>query len=213
VPVVSDDAATWQMIHDERARAADMLESLSPEQWSASTLCGDWNVRQVAAHIMNAGEQTTVRFMKGLVVNGFRFNVMMDRQARRAGQLSPEEIIARIRARTTTTNKPPAAAVAMLGEVVVHGNDIRQPLGIPDDTSIGAKVACLNMFKGSNIPVAGKKTIAGLRLRASDADWSYGSGPEVAGPTVALLMAMTTRPLLSTLSGDGLDTLRSRLKS
>jgi hypothetical protein len=29
---------------------------------------------------------------------------------------------------------------------------------------------------------------------------------------VALIMAMTTRPLLDSLSGDGVDTLRSRLK-
>jgi uncharacterized protein (TIGR03083 family) len=136
---------------------------------------------------------------------------MMDRAARESGQLPPSELMARIRARTTTTNKPPAAAMAMLGEVVVHGNDIRQPLGIADNTSSAAKLACLNMFKGSNFPVAAKKTIAGLQLRANDADWSYGSGPEVTGPMVALLMAMTTRPLLPSLSGDGLDTLRGRL--
>jgi uncharacterized protein (TIGR03083 family) len=209
---MSDDVRTWKMIHDERERSADMLESLSPEQWTADTLCEGWNVRHVAAHMMIAGEQTTGTFMMGLLASGFRFNVMMDRAAREGAQLPPSEIIARIRARTTTTNKPPAAAMAMLGEVVVHGTDIRQPLGIADDTSSEAKLACLNMFKGSNFPVAAKKTIAGLRLRATDADWVYGSGPEVAGPMVALLMAMTTRPLLASLRGDGLDTLRSRLQ-
>jgi uncharacterized protein (TIGR03083 family) len=208
---VSDDQSTWLMIHEERARSADMLESLFPEQWTHGTLCGDWSVREVAAHMMIAGEQTTGHFMKGLVASGFRFNVMMDRAARAAGQLPSAEIIARIRARTTTTNKPPAAAMAMLGEVVVHGTDIRQPLGIPDDTSSASKLACLDMFKSSNFPLATKKTIAGLRLRATDADWSYGSGPEVAGPMVALMMAMATRPLLASLSGDGVETLRGRL--
>jgi uncharacterized protein (TIGR03083 family) len=203
---MSDDVNTWKMIHDERERSADMLESLSPEQWTADTLCEGWNVRLVAA-----GEQTTGTFMMGLLTSGFRFNVMMDRAARQGGQLPPSEIVARMRARATTTNKPPAPAMAMLGEVVVHGTDIRLPLGIADDTSSDAKLACLNMFKGSNFPVKAKKTIAGLRLRATDADWSYGSGPEVAGPMVALIMAMTTRPLLTSLSGDGVDTLRSRL--
>jgi uncharacterized protein (TIGR03083 family) len=210
---MSDDVATWKMIHDERARVADMLEALTPEQWTADTLCAGWNVRQVAAHIMNAGEQTPRKFLGGLLANGFRFNVMMDRAARKSGELAPNEIIARIRARTTTTNKPPAPANAMLGEVVVHGNDIRRPLGIPDNTSSDAKMACLNMFKGSNLPVAGKRTIAGLRMRATDADWSYGSGPEVAGPLIALLMAMATRPLSDSLSGDGVATLRDRLNS
>jgi uncharacterized protein (TIGR03083 family) len=200
------------MIHEERSRAADMLESLSPDQWTADSLCQGWNVRLVAAHMMVAGEQTTGRFMKGLIGSGFRFNVMTDRDARNAGQLSPSDIVAGIRARTTTTNKPPAPAMAMLGEVVVHGTDIRHPLGIPDDTSNDARLACLNMFKNSNFPVAAKKTIEGLRLRATDADWSHGSGPEVSGPTLALLMAMVARPLMTSLTGDGVDVLRGRIK-
>ena len=209
---MSNSPHTWQMIHDERARAADMLESLSPDQWKADTLCLGWDVRFVAAHMMVAGEQSTGRFFRGLVASGFRFNVMTHRDALRASQLSPSEIIARMRARTTTTNKPPAPAVAMLGEVVIHGTDIRQPLGIPDETSIDAKLACLDMLKNSNFPIRTKKAIVGLRFRATDADWSFGSGPEVAGPTVDLMMALATRPLTASLSGDGVDTLRRRLQ-
>ena len=208
---MSDNTRTWKMIHDERTRAADMLESLSPEQWTADTLCQGWNVHLVAAHMMVAGEQSTGRFMKGLISSGFRFDVMTDRDVRGAAQASTSDIVARIRARTTTTNKPPAPAQAMLGEVVVHGTDIREPLGIVDNTSMDAKLACLDMFKGSNFPVAAKRTIAGLRLRATDADWSYGAGPEVTGPALALVMAMTTRPLFASLSGAGVDTLRGRL--
>jgi hypothetical protein len=102
--------------------------------------------------------------------------------------------------------------MAMLGEVVVHGNDIRQPLGIIDNTSSAAKLACLDMFKRTNVPLATKRTIAGLRLRATDADWSHGSGPEVAGPMIALVMAMATRPPMDSLSGDGVATLRARLQ-
>ena len=205
------DADTWAMIHAERSRVADMLDGLSAEQWSADTLCKGWNVQMVAAHMMNAGEQTGPKFLRGLLANGMRFNVMMDRQAHSSARLAPKEIIERIRASTTTTNKPPAPAMAMLGEVVVHGNDIRQPLGIADDSSTAAKVACLEMFKGSNLPVRAKKTIAGLHLNATDADWSFGTGPDVNGPLVALLSAMATRPLAPTLSGDGVATLRSRL--
>jgi len=209
---MSDEAQTWKMIHDERNRAADMLEALTPEQWSADTMCEGWNVRLVAAHMMIAGEQSTGRFIKGLVGSGFRFDTMTKRDVSQAAQLSPTEIIARIRARTTTTNKPPAPAMAMLGEVVVHGTDIRQPLGIPDDTTMEAKLACLDMFKRSNFPVPTKKAIEGLHLRATDTDWSYGTGPEVAGPALAILMAMTKRPLLASLSGDGVETLRGRVK-
>jgi uncharacterized protein (TIGR03083 family) len=205
------NADTWDMIHAERSRVADMLEGLNAEQWSSDTLCDGWNVQMVAAHMMNAGEQTPSKFFGGLLSSGLRFNVMMDRQARSSARLAPKEIIDRIRAGTTTTNKPPAATMAMLGEVVVHGNDIRLPLGIPDDSSSTAKLACLEMFKGQNFPVPAKKTIAGLHLKATDADWSFGAGPDVNGPLVALLMAMVRRPLAPTLSGDGVATLQSRL--
>lgn len=204
------EVETWAMIHAERARVADMLDGLTSAQWTSDTLCKGWNVQMVAAHMMNAGEQTGPKFFRGLLINGMRFNVMMDRQARSSAVLSPREIVERIRARTTTTNKPPAATMAMLGEVVVHGNDIRLPLGLVDDTSTEAKLACLDMFKGSNFPVPAKRAIAGVHLHATDADWSYGSGPDVNGPLVALLMAMVTRPLASTLSGEGVTTLRSR---
>jgi uncharacterized protein (TIGR03083 family) len=207
------DAATWAMIHAERSRVADMLAGLSSEQWTMDTLCKGWNVQMVAAHMMNAGEQSTSKFFRGLLASGLRFNVMMDDQAHASAKLAPKEIIERIRASTTTTNKPPAATMAMLGEVVVHGNDIRQPLGIDDDSSTEAKLACLDMFKGSNFPVRAKKAITGLTLKATDVDWTFGSGPEVRGPLVALLMAMATRPLATTLTGDGVTTLRGRLAS
>ncbi len=40
---------------------------------------------------------------------------------------SPDALVRRLRARTTTTNRPPAPVVAMLGEIVVHGEDIPSP--------------------------------------------------------------------------------------
>jgi len=58
----------------------------------------------------------------------------------------------------------------------------------------------------------GKQRSAGLRLRATDIDWSAGEGPEVRGPAASLILAVTGRkPALADLSGEGLETLRSRL--
>ena len=65
------------------------------------------------------------------------------------------------------------------------------------------------MFKASNFPVPTKRAIAGLSLRATDTDWTFGSGPEVAGPAHRdLLMAMATQPPSTSLRGDGVATLR-----
>jgi uncharacterized protein (TIGR03083 family) len=109
-------------------------------------------------------------------------------------------------------NRPPAPVATMLGEVVVHGLDIRHPLGIPLQIDPDAMVACLDLYQGANFPVGTKKRIAGLTLTATDVAWTHGDGPEVTGPAGSMLLAMTGRAAgLDGLSGEGLATLRSRM--
>ena len=188
-----EDTATWKLIHKERAAIAETLTTLTAEQWAKPSLCGGWSVRETAAHIVLGAEQTTPHFLGRMAANGFRFNTMMDRDARRTGVLAPDELIGRLRARVTTTNKPPAPAMTMLGEVVVHSDDIRRPLGLEYQASPDALIACLEMYKNASFPVGTKKRIDGLRLVATDVDWSHGTGPEVTGMAMPMVMAMTGR--------------------
>jgi uncharacterized protein (TIGR03083 family) len=209
-----DDTNTWNLIHVERAAMADTLAALTPEQWAQSSLCGGWSVRITAAHILAGAEQTLGHFFARMAANGFRFNTMMDRDARRLATIPPGEIIERIRATTATTNHPPAAVMAMLGEIVVHGEDIRRPLGVAGEPSPAAVAACLEMFSGTGFPVGAKRRIDGLHLLATDLDWSHGAGAEVRGPALSLLMAMTGRPAgWDGLEGNGLATLSGRVAS
>lgn len=208
-----DDPTVWKAIHRERATVADTLATLTPSQWSQPSLCGGWSVQVTAAHIVMGAEQTPAHFMKRMAANGFRFNTMMDRDSRRMGALPTSELIDRLRARLTTTNRPPAPVMTMLGEIVVHGEDIRHPLGLPGNISEEALAACLQMYTRVSFPVGTKKRIDSLRLVANDIGWSYGAGPEVSGPGSALLLAMTGRAAgLNDLAGDGLATLRQRME-
>jgi uncharacterized protein (TIGR03083 family) len=209
----TDSTDIWKLTHQERAAVADMLEALTPEQWARRSACGDWTVAEAAGHIVAGAEQSTGNFLKAMAGSGFRFNTAMDKAARRLGAVAPAELIERLRARTTTTNKPPGAtAKTMLGEVVVHGEDLRRPLGITAEVDPAALLACLDMYKVASFPVGTKKRIEGLRLVADDVDWSHGSGPEVTGPALALLHAMTGRRAgLDGLAGAGLATLRQRM--
>jgi len=207
----SDDMTTWQLIHRERTSMANTLAALTPEQWAAESLCAGWSVRVMAAHIVMAAEQTPGHFFTRMAANGFRFNTMMDRDSRQLGTASPDELVSRLRARLTTTNHPPAPVMAMLGEIVIHSEDIRYPLGIASDLDPEAVRRCLDMYTKANFPVGGKKRIAGLRLSAPDLGWSYGEGPEVSGPGISLALAMTGRSaVLPELAGDGLPTFSSR---
>ncbi|MEY2583071.1 MAG: hypothetical protein QOE09_2920 [Ilumatobacteraceae bacterium] len=209
-----DDAATWKLIHHERAAMADTLSTLTTAQWTAPSLCGGWSVRETAAHIVLGSEQTAPHFLARMAASGFRFNHMMDRDARSTGLRPTDELIARLRARVTTTNHPPAPVKTMLGEIVVHGDDIRRPLGLTSDTGTDAIAACLEMYKTASFPMGTKKRIDGLRMVATDVGWSHGTGPEVSGPGLAMLMAMTGRAGgLEELSGEGLPTLRRRMTS
>ena len=209
---MSDNASTWLRIHAERKALAETIEELTPEQWDVPSLCQGWTIGFLAAHVLAGAEQTQGHFMRGMAASGFRFNAFMQRDALDRSQLTAQQIAERLRLRTTTTNHPPAPVVAMLGEVVVHGEDIRRPVGLARAVPAGAADECLGMYAKASFPVGGKKRIQGLRICASDTGWSYGAGPEVSGPALSLLLAMTGRAAgLDGLTGEGAPILSERV--
>jgi hypothetical protein len=53
--------------------------------------------------------------------------------------------------------------------------------------------------------------VAGLKLTATDVDWSTGDGPEVSGPAMSLILAMVGRAgALDDCAGSGVEELRRR---
>jgi len=202
---------TWKYIHAERAIMADTLSALNTEQWAAPSWCGQWDVRTTAAHILVAAEQTQGRFFLQLMQAGMRFNTYAEQTAQALSALTPSDLIARLRARALTTNRPPAPPIAMLGEIVTHGGDIRMPLGLkhrPDDAAL---VAVADNYSHTNLLIQAKKRITGLRLTATDADWTTGTGEEVTGPMLSLILAMSgRRQACRDLAGEGVAALASR---
>ena len=201
----------WKNIHAERLQLAETWTSLSPEQWATPSWCGGWSVQETAGHVVAAAEQTPANFFKDMAKAGFKFNLFAERDAKRNAAAGPDELIRRLRARTTTTNHPPAPVVAMLGEIIVHGADIRRPLGLAHTSPEAALEAVADSWKNSNLLIGAKRRTAGLRLRATDSTWTHGDGPEVSGPMASLVLAMSGRKgALSDLTGEGLETLSKR---
>ena len=64
---------TWGMVKAEREDLAQLLESLTPEQWDTQSLCSEWKVRDVVAHLTSATE-SPMGFMGPLVTSGFNYN-------------------------------------------------------------------------------------------------------------------------------------------
>jgi uncharacterized protein (TIGR03083 family) len=202
---------TWTHIHAERAAMAETWSAFSGEQWAAPSWCGGWRIQETAGHILAAAEQTPPNFYKELIGAGFRFNVFTDRAAKRLGALSPDELVQRLLLRTSTRNRPPAPVVAMLGEIVVHGEDIRRPLGLDHSYSEAALVAVAVNYTKTNLLIGSKRRVDGLCVRATDSEWTHGDGPEVSGSLVNLILAMAGRTgALGSLTGDGVAVLAAR---
>lgn len=191
---------------------AETLDSLSAEQWDVASWCEGWSVHETVGHVVAAAEQTPLNFYRELIAAGLKFDVFTERGVARLATVAPEELIRRLRARTTTTNHPPAPVMAMLGEIVVHGDDIRRPLGLAHQSPEIALLAVADSWKNSNLLIGSKRRISGLQLRATDVEWVHGDGPEVSGPLQSLILAMTGRKgSHQDLSGEGLSILASRV--
>jgi uncharacterized protein (TIGR03083 family) len=127
---------------------------------------------------------------------------------------TPAETLDRFRAVITSTTAPSAHTAAYLGEVVVHAQDIRQPLGLAQAPSVEALTPVAGFFAQRNFTVASRTHVAELRLRADDGPFAAGTGPLVTGSTLALVMSMAGRvPYVAELDGPGVPTLRSRLRA
>jgi len=202
----------WDMTAAERASLVEALAALPEASWDQPSWCAGWNVRDVVGHIIAAATETTAAFFAHLAGAGFNFDRFTDKRTHgiTAGK-STKELVDTLRARISTRNSPPGPKQTWLGEVVIHGEDIFRPLGIPREHAMEHVLVVADFYKGSNLVVGAKKRIAGLTLRATDAQWTTGSGPEVTGPSMSLLMAMVGRgQVLADLGGAGVDQLRAR---
>jgi uncharacterized protein (TIGR03083 family) len=201
----------WPLIHAERDALAADLATLTDEQWATRSLCANWTVRDVLGHMTATAKMTPPKFFASFAGAGFNFNKMTAKGVAAEATPSPAAGLANFRDHLKDTTHPPGPVESMLGEAVIHSEDIRRPLAITREYPPEALVRVAQFFQGSNLIVGAKQRIAGLTLSATDTGWSTGSGPEVTGPQLALVLAMTGRSAaLADLSGDGLDTLRAR---
>ena len=199
------------MANTERKALYTELQGLSEQQWSTMTACDPWTVRQVVAHLTALGNQTVPNFFSGFVRSGFNFNKFIARDLAKFDRGSNEDILAGFARTVDAPRSPPAPKYVPLGEYLCHGEDIRRALGRPGEHPAEHLIALADGYQGAGKPLGGKKRIQGLRLRATDVKWSTGEGPEVAGPCMDLILAMTGRgAALATCEGNGVATLRAR---
>lgn len=208
------DTQLWSLMHGERQSLADDLATLRPEQWRHHTLCGEWDVEQVVAHLTAAASVNQWHWLRSMLGARFRPNVHNQRRLVEHLGATPEETLNRFLAVIRSTTAPSGHIPAYLGEVLVHAQDIRLPLGLPRTPSIKALTPVADFFARRDFTVASRTHVLGLHLSADDGPFATGSGPKVTGSTLALVMSMAGRAAyLDQLDGPGVSTLRARLHS
>ena len=201
----------WSTVAAERGALAADLADLSDQQWKTPSLCEDWTVREMLAHQSGTASMSTPKFFARFAAAGFNFPRFADREIQRHLGDSPRATLAEFRDLQHSTSSPPGPKTSWLGEVIVHSEDIRRPLGISHTYPPEAVRQVLDFYKTSNALIGTKSRIADLRLSATDEDWSHGDGPAVEGRLIDLLMAATGRGVAcESLTGDGVSTLRHR---
>ena len=202
------------VVRDEMLDLAERLAELDDEQWNSPSLCALWRIRDVLAHVTAGAEGAfgVGAIVSGMLRHGFNYNrwVAADGQVR--GQQDPAAVLKALRNpaanRRQMTGRAPGRA---LTHVFVHGQDIFRPLGIKRDLLEAHLVPVADFVKDDVHIFGAKKRIAGLKLTATDMDWSHGNGLEVTGPAEALVMMMAGRLVaLDDLSGEGKAALVAR---
>lgn len=194
----------------ERTDLAELLETLTPEQWETQSLCARWRVRDVVAHVMSF-DGVSLLGMFGRVIRGRIIDanqVWVDELA----SISTDQLLDRMRARL----RPRGLATTFGGrlallDATVHHQDIRRPLGLPRRIPPDR----LRRVLGDSLltpELPGWHLAHGLRLTTTDLDWNHGRGPELTGPAEAVLMAVSGRhSAVGELSGPGQQVLARRL--
>jgi uncharacterized protein (TIGR03083 family) len=216
---VSDTATLPRLTRAHREGFVATLEGLAPDQWLAPSLCTEWRVVDVAAHLAWAPVLGAGAGAVAMLRHGFSMNRMIARSAIAWSARGREAILEQLRDNARTGARPIGMPpVAALADAVVHGLDVRRPLGLPGEVPPETLAPLADFTLSTPWPMnavvggSARRRVAGVCLVATDADWTYGDGPDVLGTAEALLLVLYGRsPRPDELAGEGAPELLARL--
>jgi uncharacterized protein (TIGR03083 family) len=200
-------------VADERQLIATLIDSLNPDQLATASLCTGWDVKTVAAHLVSDFADGFWGFMASGIRHG-GIDRGIDALARRRAQASATEIAETLRSRADHRLSPPVTGpLSGLTDVLVHGADIRIPLGIPyrPDPQHVARVLDF-LTSPTQLGFFPRRRLRGIALHDEDTGKTWGDGESIRGSGVAVMLAVCGRTVaFDRLAGPGLPLLQSRL--
>jgi uncharacterized protein (TIGR03083 family) len=199
---------------EQRRGLADLVESLDDAQLATPSLCAGWDVRTVAGHLVAPLILTPRSLVTALVQARGSLDTANTLMARDVARHPTSELAALLRRHAASRFAPPVTGPrAPLTDTLVHGGDMRLPLGIPHDPAPAAVRLCLDFVTaGRPFGFLPRGRLRGLRLQATDQDWAWGEGAAITGRGIDLLMAACGRTAtLAALAGPVSEILAKRL--
>jgi uncharacterized protein (TIGR03083 family) len=204
-----EDVEITQEVARLRCRFADQIELLDDEAWNTASWCTGWRVRDVLAHLVRGAEATPLSMAADLLRGGLRPDRTVSRAAKRLGDISVPVLADRLRIAAVGGFRVPGFPVAMgLGDVLVHSADAFRPVGLDVEAPPADAAPVLDAYWRRGRMVFHAEPQRERRLVATDLDWAKGSGPEVRGKAIDLvLLVANRRQVLPCLEGPGLTGL------
>jgi uncharacterized protein (TIGR03083 family) len=212
-PPALSSTAVDAAVAAERHRVADLVGDLPDAGWTTPSLCADWTVRDVVAHLTVTTRMTVPRLVRAAVRARGSFDRMaVDLAAQRAAAYSTDELVAQLRESAGSARRFPGSTPRdPLMDLVVHGQDVARPLRRRHVSPPEVVADCL-AYVATNRFLGGPRRLAGVRLVSADTGWTQGEGAELRGPDVDLLLvAAGRRAGLDALEGPGVAVVGARL--
>jgi uncharacterized protein (TIGR03083 family) len=211
-----DRELVFAAVADERRRLASLVEELDDTQLATPSLCTGWDIKTVAAHLVSVFTDGFWQFQL-TAMRRWGVHRAIDELARRRAQLPAAQIAATLHQHADHRLSPPITGpLSGLADVLVHGGDIKIPLGLPFAPDPERVAPALDFLTGPRASLAfvPRRRLKGIRLHGTDIGRTWGEGAEITGPAASLMMAVSGRNAgLSTLEGPGVPILRRRLGS
>ncbi|HEY0952684.1 maleylpyruvate isomerase family mycothiol-dependent enzyme [Nocardioides sp.] len=206
----------WAQIAAERRSLADLLDTLSPAQWEAPSLCGSWSVKEVAVHLTSGPSTSTRTLVKAMARGRGSFDRANELLVAWRSSVEPAEVTGWLREYAEHRFTPPTMDWhAPFSDLRIHAQDIVIPLGLDAGVPLEPWRDVLD-FLASKAASRGfvPRGRPALTWVATDLGWSAGGGARVEGPARALATAMCGRSaLVGELTGPGVPALQAWLRN
>ena len=174
---------------------ADLLTATSVDAWDAPSLCDKWLVRHVIAHVTMPARLTPEQFGTEMAAAGGDFTVLSDTVAARDAALPVPDLLDQLRSPRLHAWQPPGGGAAgALSHAAIHSLDVTIALDRPPVAPAEAATAVLDQLTAASGTVFGVD-LTGVRLEATDTDWSWGDGHLVRADSGSLVALVSGRAL------------------